>query len=151
MGWLYFMAQSLTTGQRQYADFIEANPPLILWLYSVPAWIASVLDVSSILSLRLFILLSAAGSLYLANQVLKRLFEPEQLMDTTMELARKLASMPTKAIGLTKRLINQSYGNDLTTQLEAEAFAQTTAARTDDHFEGVRAFSEKRPPKFTGK
>lgn len=83
--------------------------------------------------------------------LVQQVVEPEQLMDTTMELARKLASMPTKAIGLTKRLINQSYGNDLTAQLEAEAFAQTTAARTDDHFEGVRAFNEKRPPKFTGK
>jgi len=83
--------------------------------------------------------------------LVQRVVEPEQLMDATMELARKLASMPTKAIGLTKRLINQSYGNDLTTQLEAEAFAQTTAARTDDHFEGVRAFNEKRPPSFTGK
>lgn len=74
----------------------------------------------------------------------------EQLMDVTMELARKFASMPTKALGLNKRLFNQAFQNDLEAQLEAEAYAQTTAARTADHLEGVRAFSEKRKPVFKG-
>jgi len=92
---------------------------------------------------------SAAEALRIG--LVQQVVSPEQLMDTVMELARKLSSMPTRAIGLTKRLINQSYANDLTAQLEAEAFAQTTAARTDDHVEGVRAFNEKRPPTFTGK
>lgn len=82
----------------------------------------------------------------LVNQVV----EPEDLMQVTMDLARRLAALPTKTIGLTKRLLNQSFANSLDEQLEAEAFAQSTAARTDDHLEGVRAFMEKRSPKFSG-
>ncbi|MFQ5490128.1 MAG: enoyl-CoA hydratase-related protein [Phycisphaerae bacterium] len=83
--------------------------------------------------------------------LVNRVVPPEQLSEATLELAAKLAKLPTKAIGLTKRLINQSYSQDLAAQLEAEAFAQTTAAKTADHIEGVRAFLEKRPPQFGGK
>lgn len=83
--------------------------------------------------------------------MVNRVVAPEELMDATTELAKKLAGLPTKAIGLTKQLMNKSYGRDIDAQLEAEAFAQTTAARTADHVEGVRAFMEKRSPRFTGK
>jgi len=72
------------------------------------------------------------------------------LMDETMQLAGTLAGMPAKAIALTKRLFNQSLGNDLDDQLEAEAYAQETAGLTSDHMEGVTAFLEKRKPEFTG-
>jgi len=75
----------------------------------------------------------------------------EELMTAAMELAKKLAALPTKAIGLTKRLLNQSFGNDLEAQLSAEAFAQSTAGKTADHLEGVRAFLEKRPARFEGR
>ncbi len=83
--------------------------------------------------------------------LVERMVATEELMDATMDLARKLAKLPTKTIGLTKRLINRSYANDVEAQLEEEAFAQTTAARTADHIEGVHAFLEKRPPSFEGK
>ncbi len=82
----------------------------------------------------------------LVNQVVAA----ERLMETVAAVARKLATLPTTAIGLTKRLMNQSFGNDLAAQLEQEAFAQTTAAATRDHREGVQSFLEKRLPKFTG-
>jgi 2-(1,2-epoxy-1,2-dihydrophenyl)acetyl-CoA isomerase len=50
---------------------------------------------------------------------------------------------------LTKRLLNQSFENDFKEQLAQESFAQETAGRTHDHFEGVVAFIEKRKPNFT--
>ncbi len=75
----------------------------------------------------------------------------EQLTDETTKLARKLASLPARGIALTKRLLNQSFDHDLIQQLEAEAFAQETAAMTEDHYEGVVAFIEKRKPEFKGR
>ena len=72
-------------------------------------------------------------------------------MDETRALAAKLASLPARGIALTKRLLNQSFENDLAQQLEAEAFAQETAALTEDHYEGVVAFIEKRKPDFKGR
>jgi 2-(1,2-epoxy-1,2-dihydrophenyl)acetyl-CoA isomerase len=81
----------------------------------------------------------------LVNQVVKS----DELEAATLKLASRLASLPAKAISLTKRLLNQSFENDFKEQLTQEAFAQETAGRTDDHFEGVVAFIEKRKPNFT--
>lgn len=83
----------------------------------------------------------------LVNQVVP----DADLMKTTMELAQKLAAMPTRAIGLTKRAMNAAWKNDLDAQLEYEAQLQTTAGQTKDHREGVTAFLEKRTPKFDGR
>ncbi len=66
-------------------------------------------------------------------------------------LANQLAEMPTKAFGLTKRAINQSYSNSLKEQLQLEETLQTEAGNTDDFQEGVQAFLEKRKVKFKGK
>ena len=73
-----------------------------------------------------------------------------ELEDATAKVAARLASLPGKALSLTKRLLNQSFEATLEDQLEAEAFAQETAGLTDDHFEGVTAFLEKRKPQFKG-
>lgn len=74
-----------------------------------------------------------------------------ELETTAWALAARLAGMPTLALGLTKRLIDVSYGNDLRTQLVAEGEAQTIAGHSADHREGVQAFREKRPPVFIGR
>ena len=81
--------------------------------------------------------------------IVNRVAEPDDLMSAANELATKLAGLPGRGIALTKHLIRKSFERDLTTQLEAEAFAQDTAGRTKDHFEGVTAFIEKRTPNFT--
>ncbi|MVN77437.1 2-(1,2-epoxy-1,2-dihydrophenyl)acetyl-CoA isomerase [Hymenobacter sp. HMF4947] len=65
-------------------------------------------------------------------------------------LAKKLAAMPTKGLAYTKQLLNASFGNDLTQQLQAEADYQLRAGNTSDYREGVGAFLEKRQPTFTG-
>lgn len=74
----------------------------------------------------------------------------DTLQQEAMALATQLASMPTRALGLTKRALNASMSNDLDAQLELEAELQREAGRTRDFAEGVSAFLEKRKPNFTG-
>ena len=73
------------------------------------------------------------------------------LSDTTFDLARRLAAMPTRALGLIKRGFNASATNDLEAQLALEVELQREAGRTEDYAEGVRAFVEKRKPRFQGR
>lgn len=67
-----------------------------------------------------------------------------------LEMANKLAQMPTKGIGLTKRALNASFHNEFEKQLAIEEQLQFAAGQTKDYAEGVRAFIEKRQPKFKG-
>jgi 2-(1,2-epoxy-1,2-dihydrophenyl)acetyl-CoA isomerase len=67
-----------------------------------------------------------------------------------MALATTLSEMPTKGLGLTKKLLNQSMFNTLEKQLEAELEAQVNAGNSYDYTEGVKAFLEKRKPVFKG-
>jgi 2-(1,2-epoxy-1,2-dihydrophenyl)acetyl-CoA isomerase len=73
------------------------------------------------------------------------------LAGTSFEIAKRLASLPTRGFGLTKRGFNAAFANDLDTQLALEEQLQGEAGRTLDYAEGVRAFIEKRPPRFTGR
>jgi 2-(1,2-epoxy-1,2-dihydrophenyl)acetyl-CoA isomerase len=76
---------------------------------------------------------------------------PTGLFDEeVMTLATTLAQMPTKAIGLTKRLLNQSMTNNLEQQLALESDLQIEASSSNDYKEGVTAFVEKRKPEFKG-
>ena len=68
-----------------------------------------------------------------------------------MKLAKTIASMPTKGLGYTKKLLSQTFNNSLNEQLSVEAETQALSAATEDHKEGIRAFLEKRTPHFTGK
>lgn len=83
----------------------------------------------------------------LVNQVVPA----DAFVETTRTLAIRLAALPTRAIGLTKRAFNRAMMPDLDTVLEYEADMQTLASRTQDNTEGVAAFLEKRPPVFTGR
>ena len=74
----------------------------------------------------------------------------ESLMEETLKVAKKLASLPTIGLGLTKRALNKSMINDLTAQLALEDELQTAAGKTYDYNEGVAAFLEKRRPNFKG-
>ena len=77
-------------------------------------------------------------------------FSDESFEEESWKLASKLAKMPTKGLGLTKRLLNASYSNNLEQQLEMEDKCQTIAGNTTDFKEGIAAFFEKRKPNFKG-
>ena len=68
----------------------------------------------------------------------------------TAELAATYAAMPTRAVGMTKRLFDHADTATLDEQLELEAQLQAVAAQSDDFREGVTAFVEKRPASFSG-
>jgi 2-(1,2-epoxy-1,2-dihydrophenyl)acetyl-CoA isomerase len=67
------------------------------------------------------------------------------------EVAAALAASPTRAIGLTKRLLERAAVSSLEEQLELEADLQAEAAQSADFKEGVAAFLEKREPRFSGR
>jgi len=73
------------------------------------------------------------------------------LASEAMEIAQKLAKMPTKGFGLYKKALNRSFENSLDDQLDLEADLQSEAGKTDDYKEGVAAFLEKRKPEYKGK
>ena len=62
----------------------------------------------------------------------------------------RLAAGPTRALGLSKRLLNASFETDLGTALELEGAYQSLATASADLVEGMAAFREKRDAKFTG-
>jgi 2-(1,2-epoxy-1,2-dihydrophenyl)acetyl-CoA isomerase len=76
--------------------------------------------------------------------------EAGELAGRAAQLAAELAEMPPRAVGMTKRLLDNAAGATLEEQLEWEAQLQTVATNTDDFREGVSAFLEKRKPEFKG-
>jgi len=77
---------------------------------------------------------------------------PDEEFETAVtELANRLAAMPTRGLGLTKRAFNLGWDNELSAHLTLERDLQMEASQTADYAEGVAAFLEKRKPAFTGK
>ena len=79
-----------------------------------------------------------------------KIIAPGIFEEEVRNLAITLAQMPTKALGLTKRLLNQSMTNNLEQQLALESDLQIEASSSNDYKEGVTAFVEKRKPEFKG-
>jgi 2-(1,2-epoxy-1,2-dihydrophenyl)acetyl-CoA isomerase len=77
--------------------------------------------------------------------------ETDALAARAAELASFYAAMPTRGVGMTKRLFDQAATATREEQLELEAQLQSAAAQTEDFREGVAAFLEKREPRFTGR
>lgn len=70
---------------------------------------------------------------------------------TTRALAQRLAQGPTKTYGLIKELMYTSLSSNLQTSLKLEGKLQGIAIASDDHRENVKAFLQKRAPKYIGK
>jgi 2-(1,2-epoxy-1,2-dihydrophenyl)acetyl-CoA isomerase len=77
--------------------------------------------------------------------------EAAELPARAAELAATYAALPTRGIGMTKRLLDHADTATFEEQLEMEAQLQAAATQTEDFREGVAAFLEKRAPRFTGR
>lgn len=86
----------------------------------------------------------------LAMGLVNRVVPDAELLPTAQAFATQLAQGPTGAYARIKELLEQSAANDYAAQLTAEGAAQLISGQSQDFKEGVTAFFEKRPPRFTG-
>jgi 2-(1,2-epoxy-1,2-dihydrophenyl)acetyl-CoA isomerase len=95
-------------------------------------------------------IIDAAEALRLG--MVNRVVPCAELQTATRTLAEKIAAGPPLALRMAKDLVNRAAASsDLETALNLEALSQGVAITSDDHREGVAAFFEKRPPRFTGR
>jgi len=86
-----------------------------------------------------------------ALNMIYKAVEAETYETFTADFVSKLALMPTRAMALTKKAVQESWNNTLSEQLNLELALQVEAGNTEDFKEGVQAFLDKRKPNFTGK
>ncbi len=82
--------------------------------------------------------------------LINRCVPGDDVMPTALGLAERLATGPTRTLGLTKRLYRRSLSSDMATAFEDERNATALISTTDDRYEGVASFVERRPPNFIG-
>lgn len=79
-----------------------------------------------------------------------RVVPPEELMEVAGSMARTIASGPTFAHAMTKRMLHEEWNMAVDDMFEAEAQAQAICMQTEDFRRAYEAFVEKREPKFEG-
>lgn len=80
-----------------------------------------------------------------------RVVPDAELMHSATEFTRRLLTRAPQAIGLAKRVLRDCLSSDLSTGRDIESLAMSLLIKTEDHKEGLKAFREKRRPKFKGK
>lgn len=86
----------------------------------------------------------------LAWGLVSKVTSPEELMDTAMSMAQRIARNPPQQLRLTKRLMREGTTSTLDQLLELSAAYQGAVHQTEDHAEAVSALLERREGKFTG-
>ena len=87
----------------------------------------------------------------LAAGLVSKLVPPGDSLEATMALAAKLAAKPAVALRMAKQAVLAAYETGLSAGIAMERQAVSRAFASEDRVEGMTAFSEKRPPKFTGR
>jgi enoyl-CoA hydratase/carnithine racemase len=87
----------------------------------------------------------------LAWGLVNRLCEPGKVVQEALRVAERLASLAPLAVRQAKHAIRQGLHRDLASAMQLEIEAYNRLVGTDDRREGVRAFNEKRTPKFKGR
>jgi 2-(1,2-epoxy-1,2-dihydrophenyl)acetyl-CoA isomerase len=82
--------------------------------------------------------------------LVNRCVDEAELDAVVTEVAAGFASAATVSLGLARVLLHQNISVDLPAALQNEAIYEELAVRSDDFKEGMRAFSQKRPPEYTG-
>ena len=82
--------------------------------------------------------------------IVNRCVPADQVVDTALDLARRLAAGPTRSLAMTKRLYRRSLDSDMLTAFEEERAAQALISTTKDRREGMASYVEGRPANFIG-
>lgn len=83
--------------------------------------------------------------------LVSRLLSDDDLMESALELAHRIAQGATRSQSLIKYLVRRAADQSFREHLDLAHVAQDQARTTEDHREAVQAFLEKRPPRFMGK
>ncbi len=83
--------------------------------------------------------------------LVNKLCEPDKLVPETLEAAERIASLAPLAVRQAKHAIRRGLHMDLTSAMQFEIEAYNRLVGTEDRKEGLRAFNEKRKPKFRGR
>ena len=95
-------------------------------------------------------LIRTVGDEALRIGLVNHVYEPEELLDKAMEIAKKIASKAKLAVEYSKEAIVNGIQTDIETGMELERQAFGLCFATEDQKEGMKAFLEKRSPEFKG-